>query len=82
MISVLFFGRLRDLLKCERLELHHRDLTCLADVRAALVQREQSWEEFLQSKQTLGAVNQSMADEYTPVNDGDEVAFFPPVTGG
>jgi sulfur-carrier protein len=28
------------------------------------------------------AVNQDMADGATPVSDGDEVAFFPPVTGG
>jgi sulfur-carrier protein len=28
------------------------------------------------------AVNQTLADEITPVADGAEVAFFPPVTGG
>jgi sulfur-carrier protein len=28
------------------------------------------------------ALNQVMADETTPVPDGAEVAFFPPVTGG
>ena len=28
------------------------------------------------------AVNQEMAKESTPLKDGDEVAFFPPVTGG
>ena len=28
------------------------------------------------------AVNQEMADGVTPVRDGDEIAFFPPVTGG
>ncbi len=28
------------------------------------------------------AVNQDMADFTTPLADGDEVAFFPPVTGG
>lgn len=31
---------------------------------------------------TLIAVNQCYADSDTPVNSGDEVAFFPPVTGG
>ncbi len=28
------------------------------------------------------AVNQDFADAATPVRPGDEVAFFPPVTGG
>jgi len=28
------------------------------------------------------AVNQDFADPATPVRGGDEVAFFPPVTGG
>ena len=28
------------------------------------------------------AVNQSIASGDTPIKDGDEVAFFPPVTGG
>jgi molybdopterin synthase sulfur carrier subunit len=29
-----------------------------------------------------GAVNQAMSDDSTPVPEGAEVAFFPPVTGG
>ena len=28
------------------------------------------------------AVNQEFATTATPVQDGDEIAFFPPVTGG
>jgi molybdopterin synthase sulfur carrier subunit len=28
------------------------------------------------------AVNQAMAGPDAPVRDGDEIAFFPPVTGG
>lgn len=30
----------------------------------------------------LCAVNMEYADPQTPVKEGDEVAFFPPVTGG
>ena len=28
------------------------------------------------------AIDQALADEATPLRDGAEVAFFPPVTGG
>jgi molybdopterin converting factor small subunit len=34
------------------------------------------------SRAVRGAVNQSMAADATPLVPGDEVAFFPPVTGG
>ena len=33
-------------------------------------------------KSILVAVNQEMANKETKINKGDEVAFFPPVTGG
>jgi len=35
-----------------------------------------------QGKAVRVAVNQEMAEPSTPLKAGDEVAFFPPVTGG
>jgi molybdopterin synthase sulfur carrier subunit len=37
---------------------------------------------FAQARLIRCAVNQDFADPATVLNDGDEVAFFPPVTGG
>ena len=37
---------------------------------------------FAQSKQIRAAVNQDFAPPDHPVRPGDEIAFFPPVTGG
>lgn len=37
---------------------------------------------FANRRAIRAAVNQDFADPATPVNDADEVAFFPPVTGG
>ena len=36
----------------------------------------------LPPNKTLIAINQVYADQNTEIHDGDEVAFFPPVTGG
>ncbi|MGL4667717.1 MAG: molybdopterin converting factor subunit 1 [Saezia sp.] len=55
----------------------------VAQLRAELVARGGAYEEALQAGQVLRtAVNQYMVAEDTSINDGDEVAFFPPVTGG
>lgn len=35
-----------------------------------------------EARNLRAAVNHSMAGPETKLNDGDEVAFFPPVTGG
>jgi molybdopterin converting factor subunit 1 len=37
---------------------------------------------FAQARQVRAAVNQEFAGPEAPVRTGDEVAFFPPVTGG
>lgn len=37
---------------------------------------------FAPENRILTAVNQDMATPETPVRNGDEVAFFPPMTGG
>jgi molybdopterin synthase sulfur carrier subunit len=42
----------------------------------------QGRERLASAKNLRCAVNQDMASPEAPVRDGDEVAFFPPVTGG
>jgi len=45
--------------------------------------RDSRWTEaFAPGRQWRVAVNQQMASPATPVRPGDEIAFFPPVTGG
>lgn len=84
MIKVLFFARLREQLHSELLELEASpELTNIAAIINLLAQRGDAWTDIFGGKQALlMAVNQEMADADTPVKDGDEVAFFPPVTGG
>jgi molybdopterin synthase sulfur carrier subunit len=51
-------------------------------VRALIAARGGDWEKLAQMKNLRAAINQRMADPSSAVADGDEVAFFPPVTGG
>ena len=47
-----------------------------------LQERGEPWREALADDRLLVAVNQEVSDRETAVSDGDEIAWFPPVTGG
>ncbi|WP_129138539.1 cyclic pyranopterin monophosphate synthase MoaC [Modicisalibacter coralii] len=53
----------------------------VAGLKAALAERDPRFA-LLAERRVLCAVNQVMSGEETQLTDGDEVAFFPPVTGG
>jgi len=81
MINVLFFAQVRELVGCDSLQVE----AVYADVeqlRAALAGRGSRWALALEAGKLLAAVNQTLTGLETPLADGDEVAFFPPVTGG
>lgn len=83
MIQVRFFASIREQLGCDQLSLPAEGLSTVAQVLDALVaQHGESWQAVLQGQRVLVAVNQSMASVDAAVQAGDEVAFFPPVTGG
>jgi molybdopterin synthase sulfur carrier subunit len=84
MITILYFARLREALgkTSEEIALPVgvRDLESL---RRLLTARGGAWSaELAVDKPVRAAVNQDVAQGNTPVSDGDEIAFFPPVTGG
>ena len=55
----------------------------IADLRAHLIERGNPWSEVLANGKVLRcALNQHMVDANAALQDGAEVAFFPPVTGG
>ncbi len=84
MITILYFARLRESLgkTSEEIALPPAvgDLDAL---RALLRQRGGAWaEEMADGRQLRAAVNQDLAQADARIGDGDEIAFFPPVTGG
>jgi len=59
------------------------EVTSVADLIAWLRRRGAGYEAaFADLSAVRIAVNQDFAGSETPVNPGDEVAFFPPMTGG
>jgi molybdopterin synthase sulfur carrier subunit len=84
MITVLYFARLREALGTGSEEIAlPQSVSTLEGLLGLLVARGGAWsEELAATRRVRAAVNQTMADGDTAIADGDEVAFFPPVTGG
>ncbi len=74
-ITVRFFASLREQIGHERMELELDGLKTVRDVRDAVLVAEPN-------TRVLAAVNAHYAALETSIRDGDEIAFFPPVTGG
>ncbi len=79
-VRILLFARLRDLLGADSIELDSPDIESVGDAYGILRARHPELEAF--SRSLLVAVNQEFADWNTPVVEGDELALFPPVSGG
>jgi molybdopterin synthase sulfur carrier subunit len=82
MINVLFFAQLKELLNCASVQLEQDTLCNVNDVKQALIAQNPAWQVHLIQDNILCAVNQTMVNLEHTIKDGDEVAFFPPVTGG
>ena len=83
-VRVLFFAGLREQLGTsgEEIELP-ADVGTVAGLRAHLKARGGAFEKAFSDKALVRmAVNQNMVSPAARINTGDEVAFFPPVTGG
>ena len=81
-VTVRYFASLREALG-EREVVWLPAGTTLGAVRDQLIARGGRHAEALARGRALRcALNQVMADEASPVPEGAELAFFPPVTGG
>jgi molybdopterin synthase sulfur carrier subunit len=81
-ISVRYFASLREALGASE-SVEVPDNATLGDIRQQLVVRGGRHAELLAAHRPVRcALNQSLANESAIVGEGDEVAFFPPVTGG
>ena len=83
MITLRYFASLRETLGTglEQVELPD-DIGDLAGLTRWLQGRDANWEQALADKRLHVAINQQIVTADAAVRDGDEVAWFPPVTGG
>ncbi|MFN8373951.1 MAG: molybdopterin converting factor subunit 1 [Anaerolineae bacterium] len=79
-ITILFFATLKDLAGQSKLSLSLPDAVTVADVRQTLSAQHPHLAPNLNA--AIAAVNREYAQPADAVHDGDEVAFFPPVSGG
>ena len=83
-VKVLLFANLRERVgqSVEVVDIPDSAST-VAGLRIHLLKRGGAWQEVLSDMKVVRvAVNHDMAAANAPLNPGDEVAFFPPVTGG
>lgn len=82
MLNVLYFASFREMLgkANEEMPCEH---TTVEELLNALAERGEAWKKALLDNQNLQiAVNHDVAGRDTRIKAGDEIAFFPPVTGG
>ncbi len=83
MIKVVFFASLRETLETSDLLVSHKDELDVSQLIDELaVTNGTHFKEALVQRNILVAINQEMVELSARVKDEDEVAFFPPVTGG
>ena len=82
-VKVLFFAGLREALGTgsESLDLPG-GIATVGALRDLLAARGEPWSALATTKNLRVALNQQMVGLDAPLKAGDEVAFFPPVTGG
>lgn len=81
-ITIRFFARLREELDTESMSHPLPEGQTVAELLSTLAGRGGAWAQLTGDQPVMVAVNQAMAKPGTRLQPSDEVAFFPPVTGG
>jgi molybdopterin synthase sulfur carrier subunit len=83
-INILYFARIKESVNysSENIDLPN-DVATVTALKNYLALRGENWANLFNGKQVIrAAINHVLVDDMAKINAGDEVAFFPPVTGG
>ena len=83
-IKVLYFARIKEAVNysAEDIDLP-KDVITVTALKNYLSLRGETWAGLFNGKQVVrAAINHTLVDDLATIQVGDEVAFFPPVTGG
>ncbi len=83
-VSLLYFASFRERLNLENETIELNDnIKNIADLKQLLAERNDVWHDiFNADNNVLVSINQNMAKTHSAIANSDEIAFFPPVTGG
>ncbi len=83
-IKVLYFARIKESVNYSSEELAlPTGITTVQLLKQYLSTRGDTWAKIFTGKLVVrAAINHELVDDQTEIKAGDEVAFFPPVTGG
>ncbi len=83
-INILYFARIKETVNysAESIDLPN-DVSTVMALKHHLSQRGETWANLFDGKQVVrAAINHTLVDDLATIQANDEVAFFPPVTGG
>jgi molybdopterin synthase sulfur carrier subunit len=82
-MRILFFASLKETLNCGELTIDHSEqLRTVNDLLDLLSVKGEPWQSALENNKILVAINQEIGKRGDPIAPNDEIALFPPVTGG
>ena len=79
-VTIKLFARMREVVGASALERNIATNATVAELSQSLEAEFPKLNQFM--PQMVTAVNQEFVDPQTTLTDGDEIAFFPPVSGG
>ncbi|HSH86286.1 MAG: molybdopterin converting factor subunit 1 [Methylophilus sp.] len=83
-ITILYFARIKEVVNYSSEDVVLPDsVETIIALKSWLANRGETWQKLFNGSSVVrAAINHELVDDMATMDEGDEVAFFPPVTGG